>query len=410
MSQEPQFGSLVVLAVAAFVVPLALALLPRRTVPTIVGEVVVGLLLGKSGLGWISPGPWHEFLFAFGLAFLLFLAGLEIDFGGMRAAAGGRRRRAFDAPLVIAGTGMAIRLALAFVVTVPLTLMGLLPGPTLVAFLLTSTSLGVVLTVLRERDILHKPFGQLIMVTTAVADFGTTVLLTIFFSVNSRSTVAQVALVVLLIVLGLAMFAGLRLAEKARSVVTLIERLAGSTAQIRVRGSFALLLAFTALAEWLGLQVILGAFIAGAIISALSVPREHPKFQTKIDATGYGFFVPVFFILTGARLDLPALLASPGSLVLVPILLIALVVVKMPSAWLFRRSYGRRECLAASALLSSQLTLTVAGVEIGKSLGMIDEALGSALVVVALLSVLIGPVAFARLLPAGSGDTTVRPA
>ncbi len=405
MTPEVQFGSLLVLAVAAFLVPLALALLPGPAVPTIVGEVLAGVLLGKSGLGWILPGPWHDFLFLFGLAFLLFLAGLEIDFGALRAPRAGARASVLDNPLALAGLVMVLRLALAFAITIPLAAAGLLPGPTLVAFLLVSTSLGAILSVLRERDLLHGPYGQLLMVTTAVADFGTTLLLTVFFSVDARSTGARLALVALLVLLGIALVAGLRRVARVRSVGTLVERLAGATAQIRIRGAFALLLVFAALAERLGLEVILGAFIAGAIISSLSVAREHPLFQVKIDAVGYGFFVPVFFILTGARLDVPALLASPEALVLVPILLVAIFIVKAVPAWLYRRLYGPRECLAAGALLSAQLTLTIAGVEIGRLLGMINAALGSALVIVALLSVLIAPVAFARLYPRAPSAT-----
>lgn len=399
MPQEVQFESLLVVSLAAFLVPLALALLPGSPVPTVVGEVLAGVLLGESGLGWISPGPWLDFLFLFGLAFLLFLAGLEIDFRALRAPRGVRRRPPLESPLAVAGLGMAMRLALAFAVTVPLTLAGLLPSPTLVAFLLVSTSLGVVLSVLGERGMLSEPYGQLLMVTTAVADFGTVLLLTVFFSADARSTGARLALVALLVILGLALLAGLRWATRARVVTGLVERLAGATAQIRIRGSFALLLGFVAVADRLGLEVILGAFIAGAIVSSLSVAREHPLFQAKIDAVGYGFFVPVFFIITGARLDVPALLASAETLALVPILLVAVFVVKGLPAWLYRRLHSRRECLAAGVLQSAQLTLTVAGVEIGRSLGLMDEALGSALITVALLSVLIAPIAFARLHP-----------
>lgn len=109
--------------------------------------------------------------------------------------------------------------------------------------------------------------------------------------------------------------------------------------------------------------------------------------------------MPVFFILSGARLDIPTLLASAQALALVPILRIAIFVVKAVPAWLYRRLHGARKCLAAGVLVSAQLTLTIAGVEIGRSLGLIDTALASALVIVALLSVLIAPVAFARLQP-----------
>lgn len=294
---------------------------------------------------------------------------------------------------------MGARLGLAFAIAVPLGLAGLLESPTLVALLLTSTSLGVVLTVLKERGLLGEPYGQLVIVSAAVADFGTVVLLTLLFSADARSAGAQAALVGFVALLGVVLFAGLRATARAKAVAALVERLAGATAQIRIRGSRALLLVFVVLAERLGLEVILSAFVAGAIVSALAVQREHPLFQVKIDAVGYGFFVPVFFIITGAKIDLPVLLASGETLALVPVLLVAIFVVKALPAWLYRKRHTPRECLAAGLLQSAQLTLTVAGVEIGKKLGLVDDALASALILVGLLSVLAAPPLFTRLYP-----------
>jgi Kef-type K+ transport system membrane component KefB len=132
-------------------------------------------------------------------------------------------------------------------------------------------------------------------------------------------------------------------------------------------------------------------------VSSLAIEREHPLYHVKVDAIGYGFFIPVFFILTGARLDIPALLDAGDTLMLVPVLLLAVFVVKSIPALLYRDEFALRDCAAAGALQSAQMTLTVAGVEIGRQLDIIDEALGAALISVALLSVLIAPIAFARL-------------
>jgi Kef-type K+ transport system membrane component KefB len=207
----------------------------------------------------------------------------------------------------------------------------------------------------------------------------------------------RVALIVLMIVLALVLFWGLRAASSHGRIGALVERLAGAPTELRVRGSFALLLAFVALAGEFGLEIILGAFVAGAIVSSLAIEREHPLYHVKVDAIGYGFFIPVFFILTGARLDIPALLDAGDTLLLVPVLLVAVFLVKGIPALLYRDEFAWRECAAAGALQSAQMTLTVAGVEIGRQLDLIDEALGAALISVALLSVLIAPVAFARL-------------
>ena len=267
----------------------------------------------------------------------------------------------------------------------------------LVAFLISSTSLGIVLSVLTEQELLHEPYGQRLFLSAAVADFTTVLLLTIFFSAGAQSPGARVALILLLIALAVALFRALRAASARGAVGQLVERLSRAPIELRVRGSFALLLAFAAVAAQFGLEVILGAFVAGAIVSSLAVGREHPLYHVKVDAIGYGFFIPVFFILTGARLDVPALLASAETLVLVPVLLVAVFLVKGIPALLYRDEFGWRDCAAAGVLQSAQMTLTVAGVEIGLALGVIDAALGAALIGVALLSVLIAPIAFARL-------------
>ena len=403
---EVDFGSLVVVAIAAFAVPLLLTVLPGPRVPSVVGEVVAGIALGASGLGLIDAhGAELEFLFLFGLAFLLFLAGLEFDPSVLRGTSSGGLRGIAGTPLGRALLGMAIRLAVAFAITVPLALADLLPGPTLVAFLIASTSLGIVLSVLTEHELLREPYGQRLFLSAAVADFATVLLLTIFFSAGTQSPGVRVALIVLLIALALTLLWALRAVSSRREVGTLVERLAGAPTELRVRGSFALLLAFAALAGEFGLEVILGAFIAGAIVSSLAIEREHPLYHVKIDAIGYGFFIPVFFILTGARLDIPALLDAGGTLLLVPVLLVAVFLVKGIPALLYRDEFAWRECAAAGALQSAQMTLTVAGVEIGLQLDVIDEALGAALICVALLSVLIAPIAFARLHREASPDS-----
>ena len=403
---EVDFGSLVVVALAAFAVPLLLAVAPGPRIPSVVGEVVAGIALGAGGLGLVDPhGPELEFLFLFGLAFLLFLAGLEFDPAVLRGTLSGGLRHVGATPLGHALLGMGIRLTIAFAITVPLALAGLLPGPTLVALLIASTSLGIVLSVLTEQDLLDKPFGQRLFLSAAVADFATVLLLTIFFSAGTQSPGVRVALIVLLILLALALYWALRKVSAHGAVGALVERLSGAPTELRVRGSFALLLAFVALAGQFGLEVILGAFIAGAIVSSLAIEREHPLYHVKIDAIGYGFFIPVFFILTGARLDIPALLNAGDALVLVPVLLAAVFLVKGIPALLYRDEFAWGDCAAAGALQSAQMTLTVAGVEIGRQLDLIDEALGAALISVALLSVLIAPIAFARLHRRASPDS-----
>lgn len=404
-----ELWSLFAVMVAAFVSPLLLNALPRFSIPSLVGEVSLGVALGHSGLGVITHNPATEAIFMLGLAYLLFLAGLETDFSALRPSRGAGIAAATRSPVGIGAIGIGIRLVIAFAITVPLGAFGLLDDPTLVAFLLSSTSLGVVLSVLGERSLLARPFGQAILVSAAIADFATVVLLSVFFSVEHSSTASRIGLVVVLAMAGLAVLIALRRAVRLAPLMQAVGKASRSTtAQIRARGSLALLFGFAALASQLGLEVILGAFIAGSIASGLARDdRESSSYKVQIDAIGFGFLVPAFFVLTGARVDIDALASSSSSLLLVPLLLLAVFAVKIAPAVLYRASFGGRASIAAGVLQSAQMTITVAGVEIGRSLGVLDAAMGSALILVALLTVLIAPVAFAYLYVPPSRPSTV---
>lgn len=410
---EAEFVSLLVVALAAFAVPLLLGLIPRTPIPGIVGEVVAGILLGSSFAGLIEIGPALDFLFLFGLAFLLFLAGLEIDFVLLRRSLSSGVAEVARSPVGLGFAGMAGRLVISFAIVAGLRWAGLVDHVALIAILLTSTSLGVVLAVLKERGLAGGLYGQVVIVSAAVADFATVFLLTVFFSSQDRSPAAQVFLVLMLAALGVLVLATLRVLSKPRHLHGLLERLSGNTTQIRIRGTFALLLAFVALSSRLGLELILGAFVAGALASVLSPHATHAQFRARVDTVGYSFFVPVFFVITGARLDVQALLASSEDLALVPVLLAAILLVKVIPSLLYRVHFSLRESVGAGSLQSAQLTLTVAGVEIGKRLGLIDDAGEALLILVALLTVLIGPLGFSLAVPprragaAASADPTI---
>jgi Trk K+ transport system NAD-binding subunit len=156
--------------------------------------------------------------------------------------------------------------------------------------------------------------------------------------------------------------------------------------------------AFIVLAEWLGTEIILGAFLAGAIISVLA-EREGSHLHLKMEAIGFGFFVPIFFIMVGVRFDLPALLSAPRALLLVPLLLVVAYAIKFLAALLYRFNFSWRETLAAGALLSSRLSLIIAAAAIALELGIIDQAINSGIVLVAIVTCTLSPVLFNRLLP-----------
>ena len=170
-------------------------------------------------------------------------------------------------------------------------------------------------------------------------------------------------------------------------------RLQDTTAQIRVRAALVLLVGFAALAETLGLEAILGAFIAGAIVSLADRDEvmTHPDFRRKLEAVGFGFFIPAFFVTSGVRFDLDALTASASSLLMVPIFLLALLAARGLPAIVYRRALDARHTAIAGLMQATSLPFIVAATAIGRELDLIDAAASAALIGAGLLSVVLFP-------------------
>jgi Kef-type K+ transport system membrane component KefB len=185
-----------------------------------------------------------------------------------------------------------------------------------------------------------------------------------------------------------------------------LTRLQDTTAEIRVRIAVALLMGFVALAARVGLEAILGAFLAGAVLG--HVDRDamsHPNFRTKLDAVGYGFLIPVFFVTSGLRFDLRSLTDHPSALVRVPVFLLALLAARGLPALLYRRSLGRDASVVAGLLQATSLPFIVTASQIGVSIGAVQPVTGAALVAAGLLSVLVfPPIALGRLRPVGTAE------
>lgn len=195
--------------------------------------------------------------------------------------------------------------------------------------------------------------------------------------------------------------------ERSNRLSTTLLRLQDTTAQIRVRGAVLLLVAFAALAQSLGLEVILGAFIAGLLLGTLDMDRgmNHPLLRTKLEAIGFGFLIPVFFVTSGLRFDLAALTKDSSTIVLVPLFATALLVIRGTPALLARRRLGdRRHTAAAGLLQATSLPFIVASTMIGVEIGTLSAATAAALVAAGLLSVLVYPVLALALLGGAPAD------
>ena len=385
-----------VLAVAAvaFLMPLVLGLAPSLRLPSVVLEIVAGIVIGPAVLGFVEVDVPLQVLALLGLAFLLFLAGLEIDLDRLRGA----RLRS-------AAAGFVISLAVALGIGLGLHAAGLVQAPLLVAIILSSTSLGIVIPVLADVGQGNTTLGQLIIAGSSIADFGAIILLSLFFSGDSSSVGSTLLLIGGFVVLVIATGLALAEVEQSSRLRSALVRLQDSSAQIRVRGALVLLVGLVVVAQLFGLEVILGAFFAGAVLRLLDRDEmmTHTNFQTKLQAVGFGVFIPFYFVTSGMQLDVGALLSGGAALALVPVFLLALLLARGLPAALYRPMVGDSYSVAAGLLQATSLPFIVAATGIGLELGLLSPAIGAAMVVAGLLSVVLFPLGALTLLQ-GDGE------
>jgi Kef-type K+ transport system membrane component KefB len=341
-------------------------------------------------LGWVRIDAPVQVLSELGLGMLLFLAGLEIDIERLRG------------PLArLAVSAFAVSAVLALLCAYAFRLAGQARQPLLLAIILMSTSTGLLLPLLKDAGEGSTSFGQLVMTAAALAEIVPIMLLSLFFSATSATPGAQAVSLAIFIVLVVLSGTALAWVRRLEPAGRLLNRLADSSAQLRVRASLTLALAFGVLAYRFGFASILGAFAAGLLVRIVDLARgsPHPQFRIKLEGIGFGFLVPIFFISTGVAFPLKALLANPTALAEVPLFLAALLVVRGLPALLYTRFAGRRRAVAAGLLQATTLTFVIVAAQIGLADGKITPTAAASLLTAGLLSAILFPAAAQRLLP-----------
>jgi Kef-type K+ transport system membrane component KefB/Trk K+ transport system NAD-binding subunit len=392
------FLALLLITGLAFVVPIIASRFRKVLIPTVVGEIFAGVIIGYSGLNIVHPSQTLTFLAEFGFAYLMFLSGLEVDFNQLVRGTGVKKKPSFIQPLPIAGLILIGTLGLALVFSLVLSQFSFTESPFLLSLILSTTSLGVVVPVLKERDLLGSGFGQYLLVTATVADFGTLLLLTVIIAIQSHGLTFDLLLIPLLLLIFVLAARSMQHFSTYSFPQRILSELSSATSQIRIRGAFALMVVWVVLSEALGVELILGAFLAGVIAGLISDPNED-NVKEKLDAIGYGFFIPIFFIMVGVEFNLHALFQSPKALLLVPILILIALAVKVLPSLLLKFPFSWRESLAGGFLLSSRLSLIIAASSIALSLGLITEAINAAIILLAIISCTFSPMIFNRILP-----------
>lgn len=389
---EIDYLNLLGVVVIATLAPLVVDAL-RAPVPDVVAMILGGVLFGTSGLGWIEIDVSVQLLSSLGLAYLLFVSGLEI-----RAAA---LRGRISISLVAFGVSVSIAVAFALAFRAA----GLVSNVGIMVAVLITTSLGIVVVLLKEEGRLATPMGQLTLLGASLGDFASVGLLSVLFS--DRDSPPELR-VLLLVLFGVAVFA---LAAAARHM-SVLQRLRGAlsrraygSSRILIRASFALMVGFAALAGAVGLEAILGAFAAGVVVSvvsdrvdgsdeleAIGTESTGPAdVRAQLETIGFGLMAPLFFVTAGLRFDLGALAGSAEALALVPLALVAMIATRALPALFFARLLDRREMIASGLLMSVKLTFVVASVQIGTQAGALSPAAASAIISAAMISIVTLP-------------------
>ena len=378
MSESSLWSLLLVMTVAALA-PIVSRLVPGRP-PQVLFLILGGIVIGPSVLGWADAVD-IELLSGLGLGFLFLLAGHELDPRMLRERAGTQALLAWG-----------VSAALAVLVVGGLEYLGYVKAFVPVAIALTTTALGTLLPILREQQMLAGPFGRYIFAAGAVGELLPILAISLFLGAYDSwweaLIIASIAGMALLLAWLTRLLSGTR-------VAAIIGEHKHATSQSTLRITVVLLLALLLITENFGIEAALGAFFAGMVLRQTSSAEGNQEFEDKLDAVGYGFFIPVFFVSSGMGLDLQSILNSPGRLLAFFVLL--LVVRGVPAILIYRKTLGPRQRVEMMFLTATALPLLVALSEIGLQSGVMLPENAAALVGAGVLSISIFPFVATRL-------------
>jgi Kef-type K+ transport system membrane component KefB len=373
----PALVGIIALAAAA---PIAADLVPRIAPPLVVVEIVLGIVFGPPALDLIHVTPLADLLSLFGLAFLFFLAGFELE-----------PERVRGTPARLAVTTWFVSLALAFGIAAGLEAAGVIVNYLFVGCALSTTALGTLTPILRDTGDLEGEFGAFVMASGAVGELGPIVLIALLLTSSTDRPVSVVLLVAFALIAVAAAIAAPHV--RPHRIIAVIEKTMEATGQLAVRLSVLVLAGLVYLTSLLDLDIVLGAFSAGMLVSIAAGPASRRLLQPKLDAVAFGVFVPIFFVVTGMRFDLDAVIGDPdGMAKLILFLALMLVVRGLPTYLLARNALPAGERRALGLYASTGLPLIVAVTTLGIAAGEMRTDTAAGLVGAGMVSVLAYPI------------------
>jgi Kef-type K+ transport system membrane component KefB len=366
---------MVIAAAAAAVIVMALA--PKVTIPVVVLELLLGILIGPQGADIASVDPTTSLLGDLGLGMLFFFAGYEIDFDRIK----GR-------PLQLAGLGWGISLILAYGIGGVLASAGIILSFLYTGSAMATTAIGTLIPILSDAGEMRTKFGTYLLGAGAIGEFGPILLVTLILSTGHPIHEA----VVLLVFIALAVFTGILAVRSAWRGWPLVERTFETSSQLAVRLAVVLVFSLVALAAQLGLDLLLGGFVAGMITRVALRGRELAVFDSKLTAVGYGLLIPFFFVTSGMAFDLDALTSSTTALLKVPMFVALFLIVRgVPALLLYRSHLALRDRFALAVYCATELPLVVAITTLAIDAGQMKTSTAAGLVGAAIISTLIFP-------------------
>ncbi|MBP2057407.1 CPA2 family monovalent cation:H+ antiporter-2/trk system potassium uptake protein TrkA [Lactobacillus colini] len=377
--------SIFIVALAALTIPILMARLNISTIPTAVAEIIAGIILGKSFLNIIASNSEITMLSNLGVTLLMFLSGMEINFSLFKRDNKKKKSNAKEVnPPKVAILSFVLVVIFAAILAIILKLLGLFSDIMLATIIFSTVALGIVIATLKEKEILSRPIGQTILLTAVLGEVVPLLLLTIYASINGGNA-GQLWLIVLLFV------AAIFLLNRFRGPYHWFNKISKSTTQLDIRLAFFLIFTLVTVAERVGAENILGAFLAGMVMKLLE-PSEAT--MDKLTSIGYGFFIPVFFIMTGVNLNLRSLLTNPSALMLIPILVIFLLVAKLPVFVVYRRNFNLRNSWAGTFLVMTTITIVLPTLQVARKLHAISATQSDAFTLAAVIVCILGPILF----------------
>lgn len=379
--------SLFLVVLLALVIPIFMARFQISTVPTAVAEIIVGIIMGSSGFNLIISTHDLTFLSNLGVTLLMFLSGMEIDFDILQRKDSSKSKSHAGKtvnPIKIAVTAFGGIMVMAVVLAFALRAMGLFSEVMLAAIILMTVALGVVIATLKEKDILNRPIGQTVLLTAVLGEVIPLLLLTIYASINGGNA-EQLWLIILLFL------AAIFLLRRFKQPYVWFANVTKATTQLDIRLAFFLIFALVTVAQTVGAENILGAFLAGMVMKLLE-PSEATK--DKLTSIGYGFFIPIFFIMTGVGLNLRSLFGKPSSLMLLPVLVIFLLIAKLPVVLTYMRYFQKRNAFTGGFLTATTITIVLPTLQVARKLHAITSTQSDAFILAAVIVCILSPIVF----------------